>query len=80
MKKSTLKVLLVALLALMFVGTITVSYALNNNNEVLAALGGVQDDPEPEFVYCAGGVQDDPEPEFVYCSLIDFLYIPSASI
>ena len=68
MKKSTLKVLLFSLLALMFVGSITVSYVLNRTNEVLSAAGGVEDDPEPEFVYCAGGVETDPEPEFVYCA------------
>ena len=68
MKKSTLKVLLFLVVALMFVGTLAVSYTFNDSNDVFAAAGGVENDPEPEFVYCAGGVQDDPEPEFVYCS------------
>ena len=90
MKKLTFKVLLVAVLSLLFVGTVIASTHDINNSVILnlgGNLGGVQDDPEPEVVYCdsinneelilqlggnLGGVQDDPEPEVVYCDSVNF--------
>lgn len=85
MKKMTLKVLLVAVLSLAFVGTVVASQKDYDNNVILELggnLGGVENDPEPEVVYCdgviindsalllggnLGGVENDPEPEVVYC-------------
>lgn len=84
MKKLTLKVLLVAVLGFAFVGSVIASQKVNNNLvlELGGNLGGVENDPEPEVVYCdgivlddsalllggnLGGVENDPEPEVVYC-------------
>ena len=69
MKKSALKVLFVVLFGLMIIGTVTLSNQLVSHNDLYVLRGGVEDDPEPEFVYpdpVHGGVEDDPEPEFVY--------------
>ncbi len=51
MKKSTLKVLFVAIVAFVFVSMITVTYLQRANNEITMVQSGVGDDPEPEIVY-----------------------------
>ncbi len=51
MKKSTLKVLFVAIVAFVFVSMVTVTYLQRATNDITMVQGGVDEDPEPEFVY-----------------------------